>query len=81
MKVSGSREGIRQPRAVALCEFAPQTAQRIPQQTEIKKKPNQYEIRLPPPTFQRGQQNELRTHQSERRIAVPGDEKFPFTGV
>lgn len=25
--------------------------------------------------------NELRTHQIERRLAVPGDEKFPLTGV
>ncbi len=46
----------------------------------MKKKPNQYEIRLPP-TFQRGEQNELRTHQIERLLAVPGDEKFPLTGV
>ncbi len=47
----------------------------------MKKKPNPYNSQLPPLTFQRGQQHELRTHQAERRLAVPGDEKFPLTGV
>ena len=47
----------------------------------MKKKPNPYNSQLPPPTFQRGQQNELRAHQIERRFTVAGDEKFPLTGM
>ncbi|SEE12125.1 hypothetical protein SAMN04490240_4897 [Rhodococcus pyridinivorans] len=47
----------------------------------MKKKPNPYNSQLPPLTFQRGQQHELRAHQIERCFAVCGDEEFPLTGV
>lgn len=41
----------------------------------------EYEVGSTLATLQGGQQDELRAHQIERCLAVPGDEKFPLTGV